>query len=181
VYLALHGSYSIIWVAKDHIFPDPKFDQPQTLAAHLFSIFILWGYWIPGYLLISTRATPGNLRIWASILLYILGVSIMLVADCQKYYTLKHRRGLITDGMFARTRNPNYIGEMMLYSSFSLLSGQWKSLPFLFSMWASIFLPNMLQKDMSLSRYAEWPKYLARTGLLLPRLTPPRSRDSQSR
>ncbi len=38
---------------------------------------------------------------------------------------LKVRRGLITDGFFARTRNPNYLGEMMIYGSFAALSMHW--------------------------------------------------------
>ena len=37
----------------------------------------------------------------------------------QKYFVLRARRGLITDGLFSRCRNPNYLGEMMIYGSFA--------------------------------------------------------------
>ena len=41
------------------------------------------------------------------------------VADAQKYFTLRLKRGLITDGMYRYIRHPNYLGEMMLYGSFA--------------------------------------------------------------
>ncbi len=46
----------------------------------------------------------------------------MLVSDAQKYYTLKYKKGLISDGMFYATRNPNYLGEIMLYRIFYVLT-----------------------------------------------------------
>lgn len=45
----------------------------------------------------------------------------MLVSDAQKYYTLKYKKGLISDGMFYATRNPNYLGEIMLYRIFDII------------------------------------------------------------
>ncbi len=45
----------------------------------------------------------------------------MLVSDAQKYYTLKYKKGLISDGMFYATRNPNYLGEIMLYRIFNII------------------------------------------------------------
>ena len=29
----------------------------------------------------------------------------------QKYFVLRAKKGLITDGLFSRSRNPNYLGE----------------------------------------------------------------------
>jgi steroid 5-alpha reductase family enzyme len=37
----------------------------------------------------------------------------------QKYFVLRARKGLITDGLFMLCRNPNYLGEMMIYGSFA--------------------------------------------------------------
>ncbi len=34
--------------------------------------------------------------------------------------------------------------------------------------WGGVFVPNMLRKDRSMSRYPEWEAYVARTGLLVP-------------
>ena len=45
----------------------------------------------------------------------------MIASDCQKNITLKLRQGLITDAMFKYVRHPNYLGEMMIYTSFALI------------------------------------------------------------
>ena len=46
----------------------------------------------------------------------------MIQLDAQKYYVLQIQKGLITNGMFAYVRHPNYLGEMMIYLSFALLA-----------------------------------------------------------
>ncbi len=82
------------------------------------------------------------------------------------------RRGLITDGFFARVRHPNYLGEMILYASFASLAGHWLPWVVLAWVWTGVFLPNMLRKEASMSRYPEWAACKARTGFLLPSLRP---------
>ena len=79
---------------------------------------------------------------------------------------------MITEGFLARSRNPNYLGEVLIYLSFAILAQHW--IPFLILGFfvATIFIPNMLKKDKSLSRYPEFESYKARSGLLLPRLFP---------
>ena len=57
--------------------------------------------------------------------IYVIGVVLMMGSDAQKYFVLKVKRGLITDGFFARMRHPNYLGEMMVYGSFAVLAGHW--------------------------------------------------------
>ena len=41
----------------------------------------------------------------------------MTGSDAQKHFTLKVRIGLITDGFFTRIRHPNYLSEMMIFST----------------------------------------------------------------
>jgi hypothetical protein len=66
---------------------------------------------------------------------------------------VKYRKGLITEGFFSRCRNPNYLGEILIYLGFALLAQHW--LPFLVlgGFITGVFIPNMLKKDRSLSRY----------------------------
>jgi protein-S-isoprenylcysteine O-methyltransferase Ste14 len=92
------------------------------------------------------------------------------VSDAQKYFTLQLKKGLITDGLFGRTRNPNYLGEILIYLAYAMLS--FHRLPFgILGAWIfGFFLPNMRKKDASMVRYPEFAAYKARTGMLLPKL-----------
>ncbi len=177
VYLALHGTYGLCWLLKHVAFPDPSWERRITFGGAFMSVATVLGpYWLFPFLLISgvlgPRPPPGFPLLAFCIGLHTLGVAIMLSADCQKYFTLRVRRGLIADGMFRHSRNPNYLGEMMVYGSYALLVGHWIPWAVLAWVWIGIFLPNMLNKDASLSRYPGWAAYKARTGLLLPRLLP---------
>merc|ERR1712146_31214 len=114
-----------------------------------------------------------SLQIGACVLTYALGVVLMVGSDAQKYFVLRERKGLITDGFFARVRNPNYLGEMMLYGSFAALSGHWQPWCVLAWVWLGVFTPNILHKEARMSRHGKiWDSYAARAGMLLPRLLP---------
>ena len=39
-------------------------------------------------------------------------LDVAIASDAQKYFTLRLKRGLITDGMFRFIRHPNYLGEI---------------------------------------------------------------------
>ncbi|MCX6018737.1 MAG: DUF1295 domain-containing protein [Chloroflexi bacterium] len=105
----------------------------------------------------------------ACIALHTFGLALMFGSDAQKYFTLRTQPGLITDGFFARIRHPNYLGEMMIYGSYALLAGHWLPWTILAWVWLGVFLPNILMKEASLARYAEWADYKRRSGLLWPR------------
>lgn len=177
-YFALHGSYGIIWLMKDRLFPDPNWEKKVRLG----SAFNMWAmvlgpYWIAPFLLISDvlgprPETPTWLLGMAGFI-YAIGVVLMTGADAQKYFTLKVKRGLITDGFFKRIRHPNYLGEMMIYGSFALVVEHWLPWVILAWVWINLFSVNMLMKEASMSRYPEWAAYKARTGMLLPKLLVP--------
>jgi len=174
LYLALHGSYGIAWLIKDFSFPDPRWQLRITFGG-AFNIFVfhLTPYWLFGWLLISQPVepmyplpTPAWYALCVS--LCFLGGVVMCVSDAQKYFTLKIRRGLITDGMQKYVRHPNYIGEMVLYAGLAMLSWHWFPAVDLLLVWVTVFLPNMVIKEMSLSRYPEWAEYKKRTWWLIP-------------
>ena len=170
-YAGLHGSYGIVWIIKDTIFPDPAWQKKLTVAGAVNTWLLALGlYWLAPVLLVTRRYDAPPAVLGCAILLYAIGVILMIGSDAQKWFVLKMKRGLITDGFFARTRNPNYLGEMMVYASFAVVAGHWIPWVVLAWVWSGVFIPNMLRKDASLSRYPEWPAYRARTGLLFPRL-----------
>jgi protein-S-isoprenylcysteine O-methyltransferase Ste14 len=121
-------------------------------------------------MLISRGVVPSLPLVAGAIALNIIGVFLHFGSDAQKYYTLKYHKGLITEGFFARSRNPNYLGETLIYTSFAMLALHW--LPFVIfgAFIVGIFVPNMRKKDQSLSRYPEFETYRANSGLFFPKL-----------
>lgn len=173
VYLALHGSYGFCWLLKHVTFRDPKWETRITFGGAGSVFILLVAYWVAPFLLISdvlgpNRPAPSNGLIAFCIALFTVGLMTMFAADCQKRFTLKYRRGLITEGMFKYVRHPNYLGEMMLYSAYALLVQNWIPWAVLAYFWTTLFLVNMLMIESSLSRYPEWDAYKARTGMLFP-------------
>ena len=43
-------------------------------------------------------------------------------SDAQKYFSLKLKKDLIKEGFFKNIRNTNYLGEILIYLSFAILS-----------------------------------------------------------
>jgi steroid 5-alpha reductase family enzyme len=171
IYLAIHGSYSILWLIKGSLYPDKRFEEKQPAAIAIIFIFLpLAGYYAAPYLLISRHVTIAPPLIAFVLVLYIFGIFLHFVSDAQKHYTLQNKKGLIEDGLFDRTRNPNYLGEIMTYAAYATMSMHW--LPFLIlSGWVfGFFIRNMLSKDKSLSRYPQFAEYKKKTGLLFPKI-----------
>ena len=79
------------------------------------------------------------------------------------------RKGqLIHTGFFKYTRNPNYLGELLIYLGFSILAMHWAPLAAIGLFIVVIWVPNMIKKDRSLSRYEQFEHYKRRTKLLIP-------------
>lgn len=169
VYLALHGTYGVLWVLKSRIFPDPAWEVECSPSIALRNFVVLMMYWVAPFLLIQGGYLPSAAVVGVAVALNIVGTFFHFVSDAQKYYVLQLRRGLITEGLFANNRNPNYLGEMLIYASFALISGHWVSWVILALWWGGVFVPNMVKKDRSLSRYPAFAGYRGRSWLFLPR------------
>jgi len=106
----------------------------------------------------------------ACIALFTIGLTLMIGSDAQKNAALAARQGLITGGFYARSRHPNYLGEMMIYGALALMVRHWIPWVILGAIWTVVFMTNIAAQEASLSRHPGWAAYKARTGLLLPRL-----------
>lgn len=170
VYLALHGTYTLLWLVKHAVYPDKGFEERLPFLIGFFFVFLpLEGYLVAPFMLISRHATHPPWLLGLALFLYILGMFLHYASDAQKYFTLRLREGLITDGFFKLTRNPNYLGELLIYLSYAVLSGHW--LPFVvLAGWVTNFFFRMRRKDRSLSRFPEFAQYRRDAGLLFPRL-----------
>ena len=169
IYLAIHGSYGIMWVLKSAIFPDKTWEAKCTIWYGLY----IWGglsmYWISPWIIMSIPVENSPMVLGFIVALFTMGVFFHYAADMQKHAYLKLNPGnLITDGLMAKCRNTNYFGELLIYLSFALMSRHWIPLAVLATFIAIIWLPNMRRKDTSLSRYPEYAEYKKRSSLLIP-------------
>ena len=170
VYLALHGTYTVLWLIKHALFRDRSFETRVPFAIGVLFVFLpLQAYLIAPYLLISRHVTHPPFVLAVVISLFTFGVFLHFVSDAQKHFVLRERPGLIADGMFRRTRNPNYLGELFIYLSYAVLAWHW--LPFVvLAGWGTSFAVRMRRKDRSLARHPGFEDYRRATGLLLPML-----------
>ena len=170
VYLGLHGTYGVLWVMKSMIFPDKSWEEDTGLIYGLVILIGLSLYWISPWIIVSGYFHDGQMTLipnWlisVSIFSFGIGVFLHFSSDMQKYTALKLNPGkLITDGLFKKSRNMNYVGEFLIYLSFSLLSMHWLPILVLGSFILVVWIPNIIKKDKSLSRYQEFSKYKKNT------------------
>ena len=169
VYLGLHGTYGFLWAWKSRVFGDSQWEKP---CHPLYGIGI-WGllslYWIAPWIITSRDEQVVPWFVGLCVAMWGIGVFLHFASDMQKHVHLRLRPGtLFTDGLWSRVRNPNYLGELLIYLGFSLLALHWIPLAGLGLVIASIWIPNMIRKDRSLSRYPEFAEYTARSKLIIP-------------
>lgn len=179
VLLPWHSVYGICWNFKDYHFGDAQWKKNMSLCGFCLFGLVLGLYYLPMYCLTSRQCPGGtfaegheNWVILSGSVFYLFGFFFLFGSDAQKYYTFTYQnpRGLITDGFFQYCRNPNYLGEIMIYTGFAILSTSYIVLPCFAVVWVCVFLPNMKLKDASMSRYPEWQAWADRTPLVFPNL-----------
>jgi protein-S-isoprenylcysteine O-methyltransferase Ste14 len=162
VYLALHGSYGILWVIKTRLFPDANWVRPTSLWFGLVSWAALMLYWIPAWLLTSRGIQAPAWILALSIILFTFGNFFHFTSDMQKFVQLRYAPGeLITDGFLGLSRNINYFGEFLTYAAFALLPLTWLAFLPLLLFILTFWIPNILKKERilaSLPGYAEYRK-----------------------
>ena len=170
VYLSLHGTYGILWLLKEKIFPDPYFKEKINFITSITGFIFLGSYWIAPFILISSQKSVSNPIIAASISINIIGVFLHFASDAQKYFTLRIQKELIKDGFFKNIRNTNYLGEILIYLSFAILSMSYVPFAVLALFFFVVFLPRMIKKDKSLTKYSSFNEYKQISGLLFPKI-----------
>lgn len=83
---------------------------------------------------------------------------------------------LTMTGPYAHTRNPLYLGSMLIAFGFAAASGKWIILIALAFLFAAIYIPTITSEEQYLrSHFAGFDAYAAKVPRLLPRLTPART------
>lgn len=68
------------------------------------------------------------------------------------------------------TRNPNYLGEIMVYGSFILLVNDMISYICVVQVWVIVFSLRIYQKELSLRKKQGWVEYSQRSWILIPKI-----------
>ncbi|MBA3545686.1 MAG: DUF1295 domain-containing protein [Nannocystis sp.] len=171
VYLALHGTYGLLWIAKSAVFPDKQWERPVSWALGLQTWAFLTLYWVSPYLITSRDLHAAPWLLGLCVAMWGVGIWLHFVSDMQKHMHLKLAPGtLLTEGLWRRCRNPNYLGELLVYLPFCLLGMHWAPMLVLGTALFGIWLPNMLRKDRSLARYPAFAEWKRGSWLLVPYL-----------
>ena len=169
IYLALHGTYGFLWVLKSRIFPDQAWEQQVSLGFGLLSWGSLCLYWVAPWMLNARGVQAPGWYLALCISMFSFGVFLHFASDMQKHVALSLNPGkLITDGLFANLRNPNYFGELLIYSGFGLLAMHWVPMVIL-GIWVFFYwLPRMRKKEGVLSQMIGYENYKAQSKLFIP-------------
>ena len=91
---------------------------------------------------------------------------------------VKKNAELTRTGPYAYTRNPLYLGSMLLAAGFAVAAGRWWLVVLLVAMFLAIYVPTILSEESFLrGEFAGFEEYAKRVPRLLPRLTAARFAD----
>jgi protein-S-isoprenylcysteine O-methyltransferase Ste14 len=109
---------------------------------------------------------------WKTMLLSLLLVvpGVWLRAYAAGY--VRKNAELTRTGPYAYTRNPLYLGSMMIAFGFAVAAASWTLLVVLAVLFAAIYLPTIRSEELYLrEHFAGFDEYAAKVPRLLPRLT----------
>ena len=169
IYLSLHGSYGIIWVIKDIIFPDKSMHVKTCLIPAGALIGLLLLYWGIGFEMMYGLGIqePNNMRIFLCFIIYSFGLIFMICADLQKYLILKYKKILVNNYFLAWNRNTNFLGEIMIYFSFAFIVGRIECYLLLIFVWSTFFAGRIYLKEKSLQKKKGFDLYAKDSYLIL--------------
>ncbi|KDO24945.1 hypothetical protein SPRG_09589 [Saprolegnia parasitica CBS 223.65] len=170
IYVACHGSLGVAWLLKSRLMPDRLFAGRMTIMSSLLCIGVFGGYWAAGFLLISGRVESSSLVLSLVIFLHTMGLLCLMCTDTQKFYQLKARPGLITDGWLTWSRNTNYLGTFSVYLAHAILAQHWFPYAWLGLMVGVSYLSSMIAKDISLRKKDGADRYMSQAGFFFPNL-----------
>lgn len=88
---------------------------------------------------------------------------------------VKKNAELATTGPYAHTRNPLYLGSMLIAFGFAVAAWRWEILAALAVLFGAIYIPTILSEEAYLrEHFAGFEAYARTVPRLLPRITPGR-------
>ncbi|OQR89807.1 glycoside hydrolase family 18 protein [Achlya hypogyna] len=171
VILANQGTYGLAWILKDQIFPDRTWNTYMTIPSFLMGIVAFGTHWCGGFLLISRHVAMESWVLAVCIGMHTLGLVLMMCTDTQKYFLMRYKPGLISEGWVKWCRNTNFFGEFLVYLSYAIMGQHWFPYVFLAFMWLFVGISNMLVKDASLRKKDGGVVYLQQSGFFFPNIS----------
>lgn len=124
------------------------------------------------YLFELWRREPQASAIAWSLVLVVPGVALRAYASGY----VKKNRELAQTGPYAYTRNPLYLGSVLIAAGFALALESWAFAVLLAVVFAAIYIPVIASEERFLrATFPEFDGYCSRVPRLIPRLTPARS------
>ena len=114
-----------------------------------------------GILALAVMACGVCLRVWAALTLGSFYTTTLMVTEGQR---------VVTQGPYAWVRNPGYLGEIIIWSAFGVLSGSGLVLVLLPVMFVAVYLYRISSEESMLARELgeDYAAYRKRTKKLIP-------------
>ena len=169
LYLSLHGTYGLIWLLKDMVFPDKSFQHKLAILPSILVALFLLSYWLMGFEVMSGIGdqSPSPKKIFGCFFLFSIGNILMICTDFQKFLELKYKKGLIDDLFLKNNRNTNYFGEILVYLTFAIACGRKEGYIMLISEWIIFFGSRIYIKDLRLAKKHGFEKYKKNSYIIL--------------
>ena len=122
---------SFLFMRIHHDGEDKRFRSIKPSASQFFMTWTLQGLWVSLCSMCALTAISSNTGIvtnaffYIGLALFILGFSIEVMADMEKsaFKAIQDNKDkFITTGLWARSRHPNYFGEIVLWTGIAVMS-----------------------------------------------------------
>jgi len=189
----------VVWAARLGTFlfrrvrkagKDDRFDEIKPSFIRFLNVWTIQGLWVTftmaAALVAITTTNHKALDIFAIIgfLIWVLGFSIEVVADAQKsrFNANPENKGkFIHTGLWARSRHPNYFGEIVLWIGVAVIAlpvlQGWQWIALISPVFVTLLLTRvsgipLLEKkaDQKWGGQADYEAYKKNTPVLIPRL-----------
>ena len=122
---------SFLFMRIHHDGEDKRFRSIKPSASQFFMTWTLQGLWVSLCSMCALTAISSNTGIvtnaffYIGLALFILGFTIEVMADMEKSAfkaDQENKDKFITTGLWARSRHPNYFGEIVLWTGIAVMS-----------------------------------------------------------
>ena len=122
------GSFLFMRIHKDK--KDGRFDYIKTSFSQFFMTWTLQGMWVficSSAALVAIASPTGvviNSVFFLGLALFVLGLAVEVIADNQKtkFRSIPENKDqFINEGLWARSRHPNYFGEITLWTGITVM------------------------------------------------------------